>query len=381
MPEADSKLTNAELKLLCSLPGVEHSVVQIVEMLAAHISEAKDREVRLLKRVEELSMQLQDIQEELFSMKNYAIAEKGSRQGSAQPQPAQHGRRRSDSKKTPRSRTRTAADKPAGDDETAPGAGAPARPGSETRTRTVSRSASRSSGCSRTDDGDSSVSSNELLDARTFSSASVGQQFDHRRPNKLTAMTAADDGWQLVSAAPPRTRRSVVYVGNLSTTCTAESLQQFIGRRCQSLGLGDICVHNCSMHTAKESGRVSARLTVDASRLTSVTDTNFWPRPVYCRSWKFSDTTKGHTPQNTEQPSHLSSSEDAGDSASHTSSGDGDDTGSYGSSGDGVKCPCSPSQGEMTTFSVTPHGKSRGYEHLTPPAALPAAKCAIPNSS
>ena len=33
-----------------------------------------------------------------------------------------------------------------------------------------------------------------------------------------------DDSWQLVSAEPPRPKKAMLYVGNLSESCTEESL-------------------------------------------------------------------------------------------------------------------------------------------------------------
>ena len=44
-------------------------------------------------------------------------------------------------------------------------------------------------------------------------------------------------------------------------------------------------VHECSMHTT-EDGKVSARLTLDATGLETVTAANFWPRPLYARAWR-----------------------------------------------------------------------------------------------
>ena len=67
-------LSDEELRLMASLPGIEVSVVEILKTLAAFVSESADRETRLNKRVDELSRQLKDVNEELVSLRESAIA-------------------------------------------------------------------------------------------------------------------------------------------------------------------------------------------------------------------------------------------------------------------------------------------------------------------
>ena len=82
-----------------------------------------------------------------------------------------------------------------------------------------------------------------------------------------------DDSWQLVSGEPPRSRRAVLYVGNLSSSCTEEGLKCFTQQRAVAAG-GTSTVQTCSLHTT-EAGRKFAHLTLDAKDLTLVTTENF----------------------------------------------------------------------------------------------------------
>ena len=59
---------------MASLPGIELSVVEILKTLVALVLESADRETRLNKQVDELSRQLKDVNEELVSLPESAIA-------------------------------------------------------------------------------------------------------------------------------------------------------------------------------------------------------------------------------------------------------------------------------------------------------------------
>ena len=74
-----------------------------------------------------------------------------------------------------------------------------------------------------------------------------------------------DDSWKLVSSEPPKNKRAVVYVGNIATDSTESHFRQFIKTRSEFLG-ASIPVHTCSVWLS-ESGRASARVTIDATSL------------------------------------------------------------------------------------------------------------------
>ena len=95
----------------------------------------------------------------------------------------------------------------------------------------------------------------------------------------------SDDSWQLVSSEPPRPKKSVLYVGNLSESCTDDDIKAFTLKR-SGTAWTPATVHNCSIHKA-ENGKISARITVDATALALITSPNFWPSPLYARPWKF----------------------------------------------------------------------------------------------
>eukprot|EP00117_Sycon_ciliatum_P023031 scpid96456/ scgid19693/ len=106
-----------------------------------------------------------------------------------------------------------------------------------------------------------------------------------------------DDSWKLVAAGPPRKKRSVFFVGNLSHDCTVDSLTEFVHRRSESVGT-PVKAHQCSLHTAGN-GQVSARISVDATSKLTVTSANFWPRPLYCRPWRFHTSTNANAANST----------------------------------------------------------------------------------
>ena len=146
-----------------------------------------------------------------------------------------------------------------------------------------------------------------------------------------------DESWQLVSKEPPRCKRAVIFVGNLSASCTEDSLKKFVTCRSSAVGR-KIDAHNCSLHVSKEE-KVSARVCVDADAMPTIMSENFWPRPLYARSWKFAKR----------------------DETGRDHDGTGEKDSATGDAG----------------FSVTPHGKSHGFEHSSPPGMHTAKRCDV----
>eukprot|EP00117_Sycon_ciliatum_P025922 scpid91465/ scgid3740/ len=52
-------------KLLCSLPGIEQNVASLLQTLTTFVSESRDRERCLLRRLDELSAQIVELKEEV----------------------------------------------------------------------------------------------------------------------------------------------------------------------------------------------------------------------------------------------------------------------------------------------------------------------------
>ena len=118
-----------------------------------------------------------------------------------------------------------------------------------------------------------------------------------------------------------------MYVGNLSAKCTESSLKQFVQERSQAAKL-EVPVYNCSMHVS-ETGRTSARLSVNASHLSPVTSANFWPRPLYCRPWRFVKDRSGEVLKEGDKKNHS----DSANSANNNPRSDASPTGQVGALG------------------------------------------------
>ena len=55
-------LADSEIKLLCSLTGIESSVVDVMKTLPALVTKSADHEERLNNRINDLSMQIEDVE-------------------------------------------------------------------------------------------------------------------------------------------------------------------------------------------------------------------------------------------------------------------------------------------------------------------------------
>ena len=82
---------------------------------------------------------------------------------------------------------------------------------------------------------------------------------------------------------------------------------------------------------------MSARVCVGADTMHTIMSENFWPRPLNARSWKFAKR----------------------DETGRDHDGTGEKDSATGDAG----------------FSVTPHGKSSGFEHSSPPGMHTAKRC------
>ncbi|XP_065197709.1 uncharacterized protein LOC135829232 [Sycon ciliatum] len=292
------ELSSAEqVKLLCSIPGIHHNVVSFVDTLNAFVSEARNNEVRLQRRVDELAGLVLDLRQEMKSLKESAIM----------------------AVKQPFSKSELGKEiKSAGDTGLLPVSVKPVF-------------------------GATAANAGPNQDTLPTAAGSVEPETGNTEREEVDAIN--DDSWQLVAAAPPRRRRAVVFVGNLSSTCTMEGLTEFVHRRSVAATGNIIDVHSCNVHTAA-SGKVSARVTNDAACLATVTAANFWPRPLYCRTWKFnppkksSGNDKAHSSSDGgsgdgNDNAHSSSDGGSGDDSSGNDCGSGGSSSSDGGSGDG----------------------------------------------
>ena len=61
------------MKLLCSLPDIEQTLLSLLQTLTFHVSESRDREARLHQRMDDLSAHLLGLREEFCSLQKSAI--------------------------------------------------------------------------------------------------------------------------------------------------------------------------------------------------------------------------------------------------------------------------------------------------------------------
>ena len=339
-------LSDEELRLMASLPGIEVSVVEILKTLAAFVSESADRETRLNKRVDELSRQLKDVNEELVSLRESAIA---LRKATPRPVQTQQG---------------TGADQPSRRRTKAGSAGTGTRKHDTTMSRSVPSNISRS-GDECEEDGsvpcNISLSSDECEGDGDQDAIPTKSQTDVTE-SKPIFHVIEDDSWKLVSSERPKNKRAVVYVGNIATDSTDSHFRQFIKTRSEFLG-ASIPVHTCSIWLS-ESGRAFARVTIDATSLSTVTAPNFWPRPVYCRPWRFLETSsegstssRSHSSRNSTSASVLTKQQQQQQQPGSTSSSS--------------PPPPPPPPPPPADFISTPlhSSQKRRNSHLSPPEA------------
>ncbi|XP_065195831.1 uncharacterized protein LOC135827230 [Sycon ciliatum] len=68
------ELAGEPLRLLCSLPGIEANVISLIQQLSSYVSESRDREERVKRRVDELCAHVSELRGELSSLRQSAIA-------------------------------------------------------------------------------------------------------------------------------------------------------------------------------------------------------------------------------------------------------------------------------------------------------------------
>ena len=61
--------SEAQMKLLCSLPGIEHSLLGVVQTLSTLATESADRAARMNRRISDLSAEIKGLKDELVTLK------------------------------------------------------------------------------------------------------------------------------------------------------------------------------------------------------------------------------------------------------------------------------------------------------------------------
>lgn len=93
-----------------------------------------------------------------------------------------------------------------------------------------------------------------------------------------------DASWKLVLSTKPQVKKSVLFVGKLEAQQTEEKLKLFVERRAAEVE-HPVKVFESKIFRKEET--ISARLVVDADSAKLIKHKKFWPKPMYCRDWKF----------------------------------------------------------------------------------------------
>ena len=239
------------------LSAMDDKLQFLVDALRAEVEESKGREARLLSRISDLTDSICHLKDELLGVRKLAQTTQDVRHPIGINKAKENSKKSKKLKKHEKNQNATSADAEQVVDM---------EPDTPNPPADAETSSNLSTECDS--DGFREVVSKRVLPQRTT-------------PRNHS------DAWKLVAAEPPQTKRAVVYIGNLSTSCTESSLKEYIQVTAAALPEPQsISVLTCSMYTSPH-GRVSARVAVDASLVNLLTDPEFWPRPLYCRPWKF----------------------------------------------------------------------------------------------
>eukprot|EP00117_Sycon_ciliatum_P007359 scpid87874/ scgid10501/ len=286
------ELSSAEqVKLLCSIPGIHHNVVSLVDTLNAFVSEARNNEVRLQRRVDELAGLVLDLRQEMKSLKESAIM--------AVKQPFSKSELGKEIKSAGSSSTTSKSTRTSSPGQSKPRASDSAKlPNQQvkhvgTHTEPRTRSAATPWHAGKTvpsvdteteykDKANPVCTTNHSPKVADTQTNTVGSQ--HVPP-----LPVDDDSWQLVSSVSPRlsVRRGVIWIGNLRPAISIEQLESFIQQR--ALTANQQLTIFSSKLISKADGKVGARVTISRASVEALTQPNFWPRPVYARPWVFRD--------------------------------------------------------------------------------------------
>ncbi|XP_065182553.1 myb-like protein AA [Sycon ciliatum] len=194
------------MKLLCSLPGIEQTLLSVLQTLTSHISESRDREGRLHQRVDDLSTQLLALREEFCSLQKSAIVVPDKAPARSTQHQIQGDKSRTRTKPRNRPPQQGQPDPAAAANQLDP---ADADAGQQSGQIDVASGSAQHETRTRTDDPG-------FVDPEPV-------QSDCEKSQPIMAVIK-DDSWKLVAAGPPRKKRSVFFVGNLSHDCTVDSL-------------------------------------------------------------------------------------------------------------------------------------------------------------
>ena len=127
-----------------------------------------------------------------------------------------------------------------------------------------------------------------------------------RRRQQEPQWDAPDDDealWTLVSEKKPTEKKAVLYLGKLKPGVKESEIIDYVNRRSEKLGALPSTIHNCKIFEKEvEEGEIiefcGARLTIDKRSSKLLCHRKFWLGPSYARPWNFPDPSEAANSKN-----------------------------------------------------------------------------------
>ncbi|XP_065176072.1 uncharacterized protein LOC135805880 [Sycon ciliatum] len=315
--------SEAQMKLLCSLPGIEHSLVGVVQTLSTLATESANRAARMSRRISELSSEVKGLKEELVTLKASAIAKPMS----SRPKAVGAGRTTTSGnsstavtggkvqhRSTDPAHRSTCTGHSAETPLTTPVATDSA--GDAPCTNTGSSEAHAAATANYTEVHTAAATADEKHNTGNSGQDAKGVQ-SKGQSHVVPPMDDEDDAWTLVSHDKPRKpKKKVIFVGNLKAGTTEEQLATYLHRRIAAAALPNFPLHSVTILEKRPLNNsrltVSGRVMINAQDAGYLLAKNLWPGRVYSRLWKFDADRNSN--------GRATSGEDIGDSIDHSTS-------------------------------------------------------------
>ena len=284
----NSEISNNEL----------HSIIlQLKSALEEERAEARDREARLIKKINELDSEVRSLSEKVHQL------------GAAEEDRAEK-------------LTRRVNDVKACVKSTYQNTYTPTRTGTHSSGSTDRASISDGSR-STTPPYPASVQAHEMerpasssrdrnLGQETSTQCHVQHQLGQTRPNverrrrQDPQWDAPDDDeglWTLVSEKKPTEKKAVLYLGKLKPGVKESEIIDYVNKRSEKLGALTPTIYNCKIFGKEvEEGEIiefcGARLTIDKRSSKLLCHRKFWLGPSYARPWNFPDPSEAANSEN-----------------------------------------------------------------------------------
>ena len=127
-----------------------------------------------------------------------------------------------------------------------------------------------------------------------------------RRRRREPQWDAPDDDeglWTLVSEKKPTEKKAVLYLGKLKPGVKESEIIDYVNKRSEKLGALPPTIHNCKIFQKEvEEGEIiefcGARLTIDKRSSKLLCHRKFWLGPSYARPWNFPDPSEAANSEN-----------------------------------------------------------------------------------